>query len=283
MPLLLNCRSVSKTFGSRPLFEDVSLTVEDGDRLGMVGPNGAGKSTLLKIFAGLLEPDAGEVVLRKGVKLAYVPQQPDFPAGLTAGEVVRRSLEDGHLEEMDTEAAIAAALGKAGFPHGNQLVDTLSGGWRKRLAIARELVRRPDILLLDEPTNHLDLDAILWLERLLRSAPFASVVVSHDRYLLEDFATRMAELSPAYPGGIFRVDGNYSRFLEKKQEHLAAQAKQQDALESRLRREVEWLRRGPKARTTKSKARIDEAHRMMDDLAGMQARAPRGTATIDFT
>ncbi|MDX2152014.1 MAG: ABC-F family ATP-binding cassette domain-containing protein [Bryobacteraceae bacterium] len=282
MPLLLNCRAVGKAFGSRPLFENVSLTVEDGDRLGMIGPNGAGKSTLLKILAGALDADSGEVVLRKGVQLAYVPQQPEFPAGLTAEEVVRQSLatvdDDGH-----PEAAIAAALGKTGFPHGNQRVETLSGGWRKRLAIARELVRQPDILLLDEPTNHLDLDAIVWLEKLLATSAFASIVVSHDRYLLEDFATRMAELSPAYPEGIFRVDGNYSRFLEKKQEYLAAQAKQQDALESRLRREVEWLRRGPKARTTKSKARIDEAHRMMDDLAGMQARAPRGTAAIDFT
>jgi ATP-binding cassette subfamily F protein uup len=159
----------------------------------------------------------------------------------------------------------------------------LSGGWTKRLSIARVLVRQPDIVLLDEPTNHLDLEGILWLERLLKSANFACIVISHDRYFLENVATQMAEINRMYAGGLFRVDGNYSEFLARKDEYLLAEAKRQDALETKVRRELEWLRRGPKARTTKSKARIDEAGRLMDELAEITGRQKTATAQIDFT
>ena len=157
---------------------------------------------------------------------------------------------------------------------------TLSGGWRKRLALAEALVANPDILLLDEPTNHLDLAGIQWLEKLLQAARFACLVVSHDRYFLENVATDVAEINRTYPDGILRVRGNYSSFLEKKSDFLAAQAKRQDVLENRVRIEMEWLRRGPKARATKAKARIDNAHALIGELADLNSRVANGDGAI---
>ena len=160
---------------------------------------------------------------------------------------------------------------------------TLSGGWKKRLAIAEALVQHPDLLLLDEPTNHLDLSGIEWLEGLLESESFAAVVISHDRYFLENTTTKMAELNRAYPSGMLRTDGNYSQFLEAKEEFLHAQSRHQDALENRVRIEKEWLRRGPKARATKAKARIDNANRLISELADINARTRTASANFDFT
>ena len=282
MAVLLVCSSVSKSFGAEPLFENVSFAVNEGDRLGLIGPNGSGKSTLLRILAGQLEPDAGAASPRKGVRLGYVPQDAAFDAGLSVLQVMALALAGEHIEDAEKSARISATLGKSGFTAGAMEAMGLSGGWKKRLAIARELVRAPDILLLDEPTNHLDFEGILWLEKLLAAAPFASVIVSHDRYFLENVAGQMAELNRMYPEGLFRVEGSYSRFLEKQAEYLEAQAKRQESLETRVRREIEWLKRGAKARTTKAKARIDEAGRLIDELAGMTDRAKTSTTRVDF-
>src|SRR5206468_535974 len=167
------------------------------------------------------------------------------------------------IPESEWESRTAETLGRAGFENFDVEAASLSGGWRKRLAIAEALVQGPDILLLDEPTNHLDLAGIEWLEDLLQQAQFAAVIVSHDRYFLENVATEMAELNKAYPDGLLRVAGNYSEFLVRKEEFLHAQARHQESLENRVRREIEWLRRGPKARTTKSKARIDRANELI--------------------
>ena len=184
-------------------------------------------------------------------------------------------------------ALLAETLGRAGFENPDVEAASLSGGWRKRLAIAEALIHKPDVLLLDEPTNHLDLEGIVWLERLLREAPKqetapASIVVSHDRYFLENVATQMIELNRAYSAGLFRADGNYSQFLERKDDFLHAQAKHQDALENRVRTEVEWLRRGPKARSTKAKARIDRAHELIGELSDLSSRSRTSSAGIDF-
>jgi len=283
MALLLNTHQVAKAYGATSLFTGLSLSIEDGDRLGVIGPNGSGKSTLLEILAGRIEPDSGDVVRRSGTKLAYVPQDSQFTSGDTIRTVVARALDRGHVPEGDREARLAETLGRAGFENFDTEAAALSGGWRKRLSIVEALVEAPAILLLDEPTNHLDLAGIQWLEKLLKNAPFACVMVSHDRYFLENVPTRMAEINRLYPDGLLYVAGNYSAFLEKKTDFLAAQSKRQEVLENRARTELEWLRRGPKARTTKSKSRIDSAQGMLGELADLKSRTRTTAADIDFS
>ena len=282
MPPLINAQQISKAFGAAPLFDDVSFTVSESARIGLIGPNGSGKSTLLKILAGTIPPDSGDVAIRKRLRLSYLAQESEFAAGQTPRMVMKRALEASGIPEPDWESHTAETLGRAGFEDFAVDASSLSGGWRKRLAIAEALVQQPDVLLLDEPTNHLDLAGIEWLEELLEQTSFATVVVSHDRYFLENVATEMAELNRAYPNGLLRVDGNYSRFLEKKEEFLHAQARHQEALENIVRHEIEWLRRGAKARTRKSKARIDKANEMIGELADLNARTRTSTARIDF-
>ncbi|MFZ2492068.1 MAG: ABC-F family ATP-binding cassette domain-containing protein [Thermoanaerobaculia bacterium] len=282
--VLLSCESLAKSFGARPLFEGLSFTVFDGDHVGLVGPNGSGKTTLLKIIAGVEEADSGTRAVRKGVRVGYVPQDPVFTPGKSVEDVLLEALRDDHtLDEHEKHARVIVSLGKAGFMDLEQPTENLSGGWRKRLAIAHELVREPDILLLDEPTNHLDVEGILWLESLLRTEPEAFVVVSHDRYFLENIAKRMLELNRVYPNGMLEANGSYANLLEKRDEMLKNEAAYQDTLANLVRREMDWLRRGPKARTTKSKARIQNAERLIDELDESRDRAMTFNADIDFT
>ena len=248
-----------------------------------MGLTARAKSTLLQILSGAIEPDGGDVALRKRTRLSHVQQESQFAAGQTVQMVIEAALERSAVPPDEWQARLAETLGRAGFEQLDMAAESLSGGWRKRLAIAEALVQQPDILLLDEPTNHLDLAAIEWLEELLQSASFASVVVSHDRYFLENVATAMVELNRAYPDGLLRVSGNYSKLLEEKEAFLHAQAKQQEALENRVHREIEWLRRGPKARTSKSKARIDRANQLIGELADLNARTRSASAAIDFS
>jgi ATP-binding cassette subfamily F protein uup len=283
MALLESCTGLTKSFGSRLLFENIALGISDGERLGLIGRNGAGKSTLLRILAGQIDPDAGSISMRRNTRTGYVPQDAEFPAGQTAYEIVAAPIAGEHLDDLERAARINQTLGRAGFTDGSLRTETLSGGWKRRLAIARELVRRPDLLFLDEPTNHLDLEGIQWLEKLLANATFASVVVSHDRYFLDNVVNDMAEIDRSWPDGIFRVEGSYSHFLEKKEEFLLSQSNRQEALANRVRREVEWLRRGAKARTGKSKARIDQAGRLMRELGDLESRTAKGVTQIDFT
>jgi ATP-binding cassette subfamily F protein uup len=283
LALLLNAQSVTKSFGATTLFREVSFTVNGGDRIGLIGPNGSGKSTLLKMLAGEIDPDSGEVASRKNLRMAYVEQDSQFPSASTVRAIIEAALRRVRVPEPDCEQRLRATLGIAGFTDFNAEAATFSGGWKKRLAIAEALVQHPDLLLLDEPTNHLDLAGIEWLEDLLASEPFAAVIISHDRYFLENTTTQMAELNRAYPSGMLRSGGNYSQFLEAKEEFLHAQARHQEALENRVRIEKEWLRRGPKARATKAKARIDNANRLIAELADINTRTRTASADIDFT
>ena len=250
--------------------------------MGLIGPNGSGKSTLLEILAGRREPDSGEVALRKNTRLSYVAQESRFATGESVRIILRRALAHSAVPDAERAGREAEMMGRAGFTDPEVEAVSLSGGWRKRLALAEALVTDPDILLLDEPTNHLDIAGIEWLEKILLSARFASIVVSHDRYFLENTSISVAELNRVYPDGLFRVSGNYSEFLAKKSEFLAVQARHQEALQNRVCTELEWLRRGPKARATKAKARIDNARELIAELNDVNARSRTASADIDF-
>ena len=171
-------------YGAAPLFQNVSFTISEGDRTGLIGPNGSGKSTLLRILAGHIDADRGEVAVRTRTKLSYVLQDSRFTPGESVRSVITQALQRAAVPSGEREARLAETLGRTGFDDFSAEAATLSGGWQKRLAIAEALVQHPDVLLLDEPTNHLDLTGIEWLEGLLESAAFACVVVSHDRYFL---------------------------------------------------------------------------------------------------
>jgi len=283
MSLLLSCQSIGKAYGAAPLFTELSFGLFDGDRAVRLAPNGSGKSTLMKILAELESPDTGTVSLRRQTRLAYVAQHEDFPAGRSVEEVVEEVLASEPIDEVERHQRLRVTLGKIGFADPGVRVDTLSGGWRKRLAIACALVREPDVVLLDEPTNHLDLDGILWLERLLRAETFAWLVVSHDRAFLSNVANRVLELNRRHPGGLLDSNGSYAEFLTRKAELLEAFERHEETLANRVRREIEWLKRGPKARSTKAQARIDEAGRLQAELKDVRDRGTVRTAAIDFT
>lgn len=283
MPPLLNAQSITKAFGARPLFRGLSFTVDEGARIGVVGPNGAGKSTLLKILAGEEAPDSGELSMRKRTRVSYVSQVSEFAAGQTVWSVMEDAVREAKVPSAEWDRQIRETLGRAGFLDFSAQALSLSGGWRKRLAIAQALASAPDVLLLDEPTNHLDLEGIEWLEGMLNGTSFASVIISHDRYFLEAVASEIAEINPTYPDGILRTRGNYSRFLEDKEAFLEAQQRRQESLENRVRTEIAWLRRGPKARATKAKARIDSAHALIGELAEVSARNRTTTTDIQFS
>lgn len=288
MGVVLTARGLSKTYGTRTLFSGVGLGVEEGERVGLIGPNGAGKSTLLKIIAGMETADTGTVTVRKGVRAAYVAQADVFPEGSTVLSAVVAAVKadpPARLhDEHEIELAAEMAVERVGFEDMARPTASLSGGQRKRLSIARGLALEPDILMLDEPTNHLDVEGILWLEGLLRGADFASIVVTHDRTFLERVATRVVELSAAYPEGTLAVKGNYTEFLRRKEEFLDAQAKQEQSLANQVREDLRWLSRGAQARRTKSKSRIDASMERIDELADLRGRnAPARAAAIDFS
>ncbi len=285
--ILVSCQNLSKTYGARPLFEKLSFGLFEGERTGLIGPNGTGKSTLLKILAGVEKQDEGLVSQRKGLRVGYLSQQDRFEdpdQGLTVRDALLQGLEGLGLEDWEMDIRVDQGLEDAGFTLPDQEVSKLSGGWRKRLAILTQVLREPDLLLLDEPTNHLDMEAVLWLEGFMENLKFAFVVVTHDRRFLERVGNRIIELNKRYPEGYFSNQGNYTDFLEKRENLFGAQAKREDTVANQVRREIEWLRRGPKARQTKQQARIDRAGELMGELDELQYRNSQGkNVNIDFT
>ncbi|HET7752746.1 MAG TPA: ABC-F family ATP-binding cassette domain-containing protein [Anaeromyxobacteraceae bacterium] len=296
---LLHAAGLRLAFGSRTIFDGLTFTIEEGERVGLVGVNGSGKSSLMRMLARASEPDAGEVQLRRGALVTYLPQEPRFAADATVaselevaraplraaleaharlaerleserddavherllGELAALSDRIEHLGGWDTAHEARTLLDRLGVKDWDRPVADLSGGTRKRVAIARALLTHPDLLLLDEPTNHLDADTVDWLEEELDRLSGALLLVTHDRYFLDDLVDRIVEITPG--AGVTSYPGNYQAYLEQKllQEELDGVA--QHKRERWIAQEVAWLRRGVEARRTKSKARIDRARRLM--------------------
>ncbi len=276
MSHLLTCQALGKSFGAQNLFQNIDFVINRGDRIGLIGPNGSGKSTLLKILCDRVEPDDGQVLSRKHIKTAYLAQADHFVESATVAENLEAALDSHDLDEIERYNRVQALLSRAEFPDTSIAVESLSGGWRKRLAICRSFVVQPDILFMDEPTNHLDIEGVIWLEKMLSGAlpksPDAFLLVSHDRRFLENIANRVVELSSVYPNGSLQVNGNYSDFLRARVDFLEQQQNLEERLANKMRRETEWLSRGPKARATKARYRINEAHKLQSHLSEVKNR-----------
>jgi ATP-binding cassette subfamily F protein uup len=288
--ILLGVQELSAAFGARPLFEGVSFTVEEGERIGLIGPNGAGKSTLLRILADDLGPDRGNVARRRGLRVGWLQQVPRFSPGATVQTTIEEGFatttgehDDAHA---DTAREVMATLALDGHAEASVTADSpiasLSGGWQKRAALGRELARRPDLLLLDEPTNHLDVEGIEAIEELLRRALFATITITHDRVFLQRVSTRILELDRRNAGGLLSVAGDYAAYTRAKSEQMHAQERREVVLRNTLRRETEWLRRGAAARTTKQDARIQRAGTLADEVKELGRRNQSRTAGLEF-
>ncbi len=282
MSSLIYAQKIQKSFGAKRLFQGITFGIGENDRVGIIGPNGSGKSTFLKILAGFETPEEGTVTRRQRLRVAYVPQDTSYSTDATVGAMLLEAALQSGLPEGESQIRVYEILGRVGFEDGEQQVSVLSGGWKKRLAIACAMVQDPDVVLLDEPTNHMDVEGLQWLAQLMAQAPWAWVLVSHDRWFLEQATNKMAELHSRYVDGILVFPGNYSSFLEKRDAHQNNQEQQAQALAGKVRREEAWLRRGPKARTTKAKYRIDTAHALQAELAETSTRLRQQDVSIDF-
>ncbi len=281
VPLLISAKSLRKGFGVRPLFDSIDFVVDEGERVGLIGPNGAGKSTLLKIIAGQIDADAGEVSRQRGITIGYLEQIPTLPDAMTVEEAVRAAVPANHHDDADTVTGEwLSRLELTEFSE--KAVETLSGGWKKRVALARELVKGPHLLLLDEPTNHLDVESILWLEEFLAVTKIATVTITHDRAFLQKVSNRILDLDPRNPGGLLSVPGDYFTYLDRKEELLQNQLRTEVILKNTLRRETEWLRRGAKARSTKQQARIHSAEALIKTVSELETRNQHRVTRLSF-
>ncbi len=280
--LLINGENLSKSYGTRQLFKELSISIFSDDKIGLIGPNGSGKSTLLKIIAGIENADSGNLSPRRGLRIGYVPQTCDFPDQMPIDVLIEAQATNHQTPDYEKERLAKMWLSKLDFTGNEPSASLLSGGWKKRLMIAKQMIQEPDLLLLDEPTNHLDIAGILWLEKFLQRDAPTYLLVSHDRYFLQHAANRIIEIAPMYPQGLLAIDGSFANFLEKKEEFLEGQLQKERSMMSKARREVDWLRSGVKARTTKSQARIDQAHELLEDLSDVKKRNKQQKAAISF-
>ncbi|MGB6035205.1 MAG: ABC-F family ATP-binding cassette domain-containing protein [Cryomorphaceae bacterium] len=279
---LLSVENLSKRYGPKLLFENFSFGMAKGEKVAIVAPNGSGKTTLLRAIAGVEPADSGEITFRSGTRVGYLPQEPEFAEGLSLTDAImvsdnpmteaikkyekaiqnpddadalQHAMEEmDHTNAWDFEARVREVLGQLGIENTDMRIDTASGGQRKRAALARVLLEEPEFIIMDEPTNHLDLDTIEWLEKWLASGNFTLLMVTHDRYFLDRVCSDILEIDR---GELVRYTGNYTYFLEKKAEREASLASSVDKAKNLMSTELEWIRRQPKARGTKSKSRVD--------------------------
>lgn len=266
----------------KPLFSGLTFTIEDEDRIGLIGPNGAGKSTLLKILSGQITHNDGEISRRQGLRIGYLEQSPQFAQGDTIYTAILAGTHDP--EDWESMSAVHKYISKLGLTEFGEdaLVENLSGGWKKRVALARELVKNPDILFLDEPTNHMDIEGITWLEDFLSRARFAVLTITHDRLFLQRVSNRIIELDPRHAGGMLSVQGDYVKYIEIRDQLILAQENREIILKNTLRRETQWLRQGAKARTTKQQARIKAQGELEKQVEGLEERNINRTARLSF-
>jgi ATP-binding cassette subfamily F protein uup len=311
---ILTIEDLRKSYGTKPLLNSVTFGLEDDEKMGLIGANGSGKTTLMRIISGIEKHDGGRLMLQNNARVAFLPQNPSFDASHTVldavfdqGDPLLRLLHDyeevsyalaqagsviddkllalmsdlSHQLDVtggwDREASAKAVLDRLGLRDMDALVGTLSGGQRKRVVLARALVLQPDLLLLDEPTNHLDTETITWLESYLANYPGALLLVTHDRYFLDRVTNRMLEVTPE---GVMKYEGNYSRYLELKEEQDRLKEATERTRQNLARRELAWLRRGPKARTSKAKYRVERAQALQESSgSGPDARLQLAAAS----
>ena len=258
---ILNIEHVSKIFGEKTIFDDVSFGTQEGDKIGIIGINGTGKTTLLRMIAGVEEPDEGQIVKQNGIRLAYLPQHPVFPKDAT----VLSYAFDGIAEnDWTLKSEVKSALNKLGITNHEMKIEHLSGGQKKKVALAKTLTFSFEILLLDEPTNHLDSEMISWLEDYLKRYKGVVIMVTHDRYFLDKVTNRILEISR---GKLYGYEANYSKFLEMKAEREEMELASERKRQSVLRMELEWAKRGCRARTTKQRARLERLEALKNGKA----------------
>ncbi len=285
MGVLISAHKLAKTFGIQNLFKNITFSVENGQKIGLIGPNGAGKTTLLQIIAQKIKPDAGDVSFAKSLVVGYLEQNPTFQKD----EIVIDALLSSamHPEDASSQARAYELISKLGLEeeteYGQRSTSDLSGGWLKRVALARELMKDPNLLLLDEPTNHLDVVSIQWLEEFLSTQDaLAYLIITHDRLFLQNTCDMIFDLDIKNPEGLIRFGGTYADFLDLKDSLIGARHTMLSAQKNTLRRETEWLRRGAKARQTKQTARIDRAHDLKDDVQNLKFVLREKVVTFDF-
>lgn len=257
MANLLSVENLTKSYGDRMLFADITFGVDEGDKIGVVARNGTGKTTMLRIIAGDESADSGTVVCRNGLRIGYLPQEPQFASGATVRSAAMEDLpQTSHLDDPE---AIMRLLASLGLEEPSKPVEKLSGGQRKKLAIARAVIADPELLILDEPTNHLDIATIEWLENYLKRSRVAILMVTHDRYFLDRVCNKIMELDRTHA---YMVDGNYDMYLRRRAERIEAMSAELAKVKNTLRREQDWMSRQPQARAGKAKFRIDNFYEL---------------------
>lgn len=277
---IINIEHIHKVFGEKVIFEDASFGIHEGNKIGIVGINGTGKTSLLRMIAGIEEPDQGQIIRQNGLRIAYLPQNPEFPSQAT---VLSYALDGNN----DTDWLVQSNLNRLGITGYDMPIEQLSGGQKRRVALAKVLASEFDVLLLDEPTNHLDEEMILWLEDYLKNYKGVILMVTHDRYFLDKVSNRILEISR---GSMYSYDANYSKFLELKAEREEMELASHRKNQSILRIELEWAKRGCRARTTKQKARLERLETLKNGKAPIQdqviemdsVETRMGKKTIEF-